>query len=114
CLQQEHQALAELDSPTLEAVTLSKQQILQAIEQWAGERARLATTAGFDSDAMEAFIASRDRQGQLAACWHELLEALRACQQQNRINGSVIELGRERLHAALGLLRGQASAPRAT
>ena len=114
CLQQEHQALAELDGPALETVTRSKQQILQDMEQQAGERTRLATTAGYGSDTMEAFIASRDRQGQLAACWHELLEELRACQQQNRINGSVIELGRERLHATLGLLRGQASAPRAT
>jgi flagellar biosynthesis protein FlgN len=114
CLEQERQALAELDGPNLETLAAAKQRLLLQMEQLAGERIRLATAAGHDSEHMEAFLASADQDGQLIACWRELLETLRACQHQNRVNGSVIVLGQERLQTALGLLRGQASGPRST
>lgn len=114
CLEQEQQALATLDGPALEAVAASKQQLLLRMEQQAGERTRLATEAGYGTDSMEAFMAASDRQGQLTACWAELLEALRTCQHQNRVNGGVIVLGREQLQTALGLLRGQQTGPRST
>ncbi len=114
CLEQEQQALATLDGPALEAVAASKQQLLLRMEQQAGERTRLATEAGYGADTMEAFMAAADRQDQLTACWRELLEALRTCQHQNRVNGGVIVLGREQLQTALGLLRGQQTGPRST
>lgn len=113
CLEQERQALAELDTKALEAAAETKQRLLQTLEREAEERTRLATQAGYDHASMEAYLASVDRQGQLQNGWQDLLDGLRACQHQNRVNGGVIELGRERLHLALGLLRGQGTGPRA-
>lgn len=114
CLEQELQALAELDGPSLEAVAATKQQLLIRMEQQAGERAALAQAAGYGQSAMQAFLEDIDHQGVLMACWQELLAALQTCQHQNRVNGGVIELGRQGLHTALGLLRGQEAGPRST
>jgi flagellar biosynthesis/type III secretory pathway chaperone len=114
CLKQERQALAELDGPALEAIAGIKQQLLQRMERQARERVVLAEAAGHDGETMEGFIEAADREGVLADCWQGLLADLRTCRHQNRVNGGVIELGRQGLHTALGLLRGQQAVPRST
>ena len=114
CLEQERQALSELDGPTLEAVAGTKQQLLQGMEQQARERTALASATGYDRESMQDFIEAVDQQGELITCWQELLAELQACHHQNRVNGGIIELGRQGLHTALGLLRGQQAGPRAT
>ena len=114
CLEREHQALAELDGPGLEALAGDKRQLLLQLEKMSSERGRLLSAAGHDPDAMETLIDALDRQGRLSACWRQLLEDLHACQHQNRVNGGIIELGRERLQLTLGLLRGQDGGMHAT
>jgi flagellar biosynthesis/type III secretory pathway chaperone len=113
CLEQEQQALTELDAATLETVVGTKTQLLQQMEQHATERLRLASAAGYDHASMAAFLAAVDPQDQLGADWQALLAALETCQHRNRVNGGIIELGRQRLHMTLALLRGQPSGPRA-
>ncbi len=109
CLAQERSALATMDSPLLEDTVQHKQQLLQALEQYAGERARLAGMAGYgaDSGPMQQYLSWADRDGTLLRHWSELLERLRDCQQHNRVNGGAIELGRQQVKMILGMLRGQ-------
>lgn len=114
CLEQERQALAELDGPALETLADTKRQLLERMERQARERMALAAAAGYDRETMQAFIEAADRQGVLRDCWLALLTGLQACQHLNRVNGGVIELGRQGLHTALGLLRGQQAGVRTT
>ena len=109
CLEQERDALTQMDSAQLEALASEKETMLQSLEKLSRERTELAQTAGYgqQQEQVQAFLQAVDPAGKLNQLWLQQITLLQQCQHQNRINGSAIELGRQQLYQILGLLRGQ-------
>ncbi len=108
-LEEEHAALARLESATVEKLAAEKQHELEALEIRERERLRLLAAAGYapDQAGMTAFLHGHDPHGELTRQWEALLEEVRRCRQANRRNGGILELSRVRIQQALEILRGQ-------
>jgi flagellar biosynthesis/type III secretory pathway chaperone len=113
-LQREREALQRIDGGALESASREKTLGLEQLESLERQREDLLAAAGFSADpaGMERCLAWCDGDGELSSQWASLLKTLNLCQRENRVNGGAIELSRQRVEAALALLRGQAgSAP---
>lgn len=107
-LAQERQALGERDASVLATTVHEKEQQLGLLDQLAQQRSQLLQQAGLTADktGFEAFLES-DGSGQLANFWTGLEGLLRECQQQNQINGSLLETNKQVVQQALSILTGR-------
>ena len=103
-LQLETDALAEANPAALEDLLGTKQQQVRTLEATGTKREELlaSISAASNSDA-EALI---KQHPQLSVIWNELLGVAEKCQNKNRLNGSVIELGYRKSQQAMNILRG--------
>ncbi|MHB1240787.1 MAG: flagella synthesis protein FlgN [Gammaproteobacteria bacterium] len=108
-LDQEQNALTQVDPTTVETLTVDKQQHLEQLEDWERRRLQLLASAGYapGNPGMTAFLHANDPDGVLSAKWEELLTLVRACRDRNRRNGGILEMSRIRIQQALDILRGQ-------
>lgn len=108
-LEQEHAALARLDTAAMETLAGEKQQALDLLERQERERLALLAGAGYTPDraGMSAFLRSHDPNRELSSLWEALLEEVRRCREANRRNGGILEVSRARIQQALEILRGQ-------
>lgn len=109
----EADALLARDVDALERAVGEKHQLMQRLEQLDADKQRLLTSHGYGSDpaGVEACIAWCDASGHLLRGWHMLLERVRHCQQQNRVNGVTLESSRRHAQQVLNILRGQSPLP---
>ena len=109
----EAEALEGRDLDALEQLVGEKHQLMQRFEQLDSDKLRLLQSQGYDGDqaGIEACIAWCDETGQLLRGWRSLMERLRNCQQQNRVNGITLDASRRHAQHALNLLRGESSLP---
>lgn len=105
----EADALANRDVDALERLVGDKQGLMQTFDALEHRKQQLLEQTGFD--AADADIVSCidwcDDTGQLKRGWQLLLERVRRCQQQNRINGATLDSSRRHAQQALAILRGQ-------
>lgn len=104
CLREEHRVLQQLSPEELETVVVQKIELLKSMTQHAIDRAGLLSQAGFstETDDIARFI---DQQAAAAApLWRDLLNNAAQLEEQNRINGSMIQLSQQRTQMALDLI----------
>lgn len=108
-LEQEQNALTQVDPATVETLAAEKQQLLERLEDRERQRLELLASAGYapGNPGMTAFLRANDPDGVLGAKWDRLLSEVRRCRDQNRCNGGILEMTRVRLQHALDILRGQ-------
>lgn len=99
-LTQEATALAEHNVAALQLVIQDKQNIILQLERLGQQRE--AILAASDADLL-------GESPELSNLWQKLLTVAGQCQQKNRINGSVIELGYRQSKQALDILKGGAT-----
>lgn len=107
-LNREHQLLFRRETDAIGAVVADKEEALGRLNQLAGERSALLLQAGYSDDkaGFSAFINS-DESGELADKWQVLEEGLRGCQQQNQLNGMLLESSRQLAQQMLSIIVGQ-------
>lgn len=112
-LQAEAEALVGRDLDALEQLVGEKHQLMQRFEQLDSDKQRLLQSHGHSGDqaGIEACIAWCDETGQLLRGWKALMERVRNCQQQNRVNGVSLDASRRHAQHALNILRGQSPLP---
>lgn len=109
----EHVALTTRDTAQLEKLTAAKQALLEELEQLGRTRQGVLAQAGVTLDRsgfetlLSRFSGSEGRE--LTEAWQAIQEVLRACQEQNRINGLVLDASHRATQQALGILLGQSN-----
>jgi flagellar biosynthesis/type III secretory pathway chaperone len=106
----EAEALANRDVDSLERLVGDKHGLMQTFETLEHRKRLILEQAGFGNaeQGVEDFIDWCDENGQLKHGWRLLLERVRRCQHQNRINGATLDSSRRHAQQALAVLRGQA------
>jgi flagellar biosynthesis/type III secretory pathway chaperone len=106
CLRAEKTALQSNSAEQLETVVMRKIELVKTMTQHAIDRTELLRQAGFSiqADDIQAFM--RQYAAQTPPLWQALLDTAAALEQQNRINGSMINLSQQRNQMALDLLTG--------
>jgi flagella synthesis protein FlgN len=109
-LKQERSALIHPDPEVMTQLTASKQPLVVQLEQLSRQREAVLQGGGFSSgkEGLEAFIANLEDGP--ASQLNELMEALKRiafeCQENNQINGGIVNVNRQYLHRAMSILRG--------
>lgn len=101
-LEQESEALVARDIASLKKITSNKLEQIHLLE-----------STGQQRDAMLASIKGEPLTDnkQLSPHWRELLSLATKCQEKNRINGGIIEVGFRQSQQALDILQGTSSKP---
>lgn len=106
-LELEYKTLSKSDAAALEKIVTDKQEAISALELAGHQRdAEMSALGVSNTSATEVFGSNPH----LAPLWSRLLSLATECQQQNRINGSVVELGMRHSIRALDILRGSIAA----
>jgi flagella synthesis protein FlgN len=109
-LTQERAALVHSDSEAMTQLTASKQPLVVQLEQLSRHREAVLKEEGFSSgkEGLEAFIANQE--GTQASQLNQLMDALKRialeCQDNNQINGGIVNVNRQYLHRSMSILRG--------
>jgi flagellar biosynthesis/type III secretory pathway chaperone len=113
CLDEERSALTGRDLAALEKTTREKVQHTQSLEQLEQQREKLVAELGFatDSSGQRRCFDSLPQADNLNSLWQRVLANVEACQTGNLTNGGILELGRQQVEQALGILRGQSNRP---
>jgi flagella synthesis protein FlgN len=110
-LTSERDALVHSEPEKMVKMTASKQPLIVQLEQLSRQREAVLQAEGFSSgkDGLTAFIANQsDEQAvQLNALMAELKVLARHCQNNNQINGGIVNVNRQYLHRAMSILRGR-------
>jgi flagella synthesis protein FlgN len=106
-LGQEYEALRQRDADNLDKVVVLKEQQLETLNALAGERAELLREAGFAADRSGfGAVLDADSSGTLRTLWQSVEEALQQCQQQNQLNGKLLDVSKQQTQELLSLLLG--------
>ena len=110
-LTREQHALTIRDTESLDKLVEEKKARVEAIDELDVRCKELLQSWGFKSgrEGLEACIHHCDRHGKLAERWTLLTERLRHCAQQNRTNGTILELNHRAITRLLDALGTQAS-----
>ena len=106
-LKREHEILFSRDADAIGTVVAEKEEALGRLNHLARQRSSLLKQAGFSDDkaGFSAFLDS-DGSGKLDELWQSLEEGLRACQQQNQVNGMMLESSRQQAEQMLQIILG--------
>jgi flagella synthesis protein FlgN len=113
CLESERTTLIERDLDSLEAITRTKFDCSQRLEQLENQRRTLVESLGFDNtpDSLQRCFKTLPCADRLFSLWDQILENTASCQASNLTNGSILESGRQHIEQALCILRGQTGSP---
>lgn len=107
----ERECLSGNDPECLAAVTVQKQNVVDALSGMDRRRAVFLQKAGYSNDntGIEAFINSHtgNVRKQLQGLWLQMLELASACRQQNLVNGSIIGVSLRHCTNTLAILSGR-------
>ncbi|HEB56573.1 MAG TPA: flagellar protein FlgN [Gammaproteobacteria bacterium] len=105
-LETEYDALAEHHADALEEAVREKQENISRLEAASRQREKLLEpyrVADTDSDTR---YYQFDGNMELICLWDELMDIAEKCRDQNRVNGSIVELASKQSRTALDILRG--------
>ena len=101
-LQEEFRALSRPDTVTIEEIVARKRELVVRLEDESARRAVTLRTAGFaDGTAdMGEWLSQVDNtpDRRILRLWQDFTVMLCKCQQQNQVNGRVIDVNRRRVH----------------
>ncbi len=110
-LQDERNVLSKNDSSALENITNSKEELAEAIQISTRQCRQYLQQAGFgdNSQSLSEYIkmCSEPFATKFEPMWHNLQSILKQCQEENRINGKLINSSQRRIKQALSILQGQ-------
>ena len=110
-LKKERAALVVSDADVMTTLTASKQPLIVQLEQLSRQREAIIQAEGFSSgkEGLEAFIANQDvaEAEQLYTLMVKLKAIAFECQEQNKMNGGIVNVNRQYLHKAMSILRGR-------
>ena len=101
-LNRETETLVARDVSALESCTAEKEQLISQLKTIGEQRETLLTE--LDGEPLET-------DDQAAALWQDLISLAVSCQEKNRINGGIIEIGFRQSQQALDILQGTARKP---
>lgn len=109
-LHREQEALGQRDADTVEGVVTEKQAVIGRLEELQGERLGLMDEGGYtrDSEGMAALVVAAPEalSADLDNAWQDFEERLQRCQEQNQVNGQVLESSIRQTRQALSILVG--------
>ena len=107
-LEVEYKALSSPDATGLQNIVSEKQEIISALETMGKQRETQLRAQGVLQGPNTAHEVQRvfNSTRQLSNDWNELLSLAADCQEKNRINGRIVELGVRHSINALEILRG--------
>jgi flagellar biosynthesis/type III secretory pathway chaperone len=110
-LSQEYEQLKSRGVDALESLARDKQQLITQLEQFSQQTAQLLQQTGATADkaGLEYFLLSMEEslRGVVIDEWEQMHEKLFKCQQQNQLNGMIIEGKQRNAHQALAILTGR-------
>jgi len=110
-LNDEREAISNSDATALEGITSEKKHIARILENSTKECSAQLSHSDFEvgEKGMLDFFAScgQPHADQLTSRWNELQDVLRQCQENNRINGQLLDSSQRRIKQAIGILQGQ-------
>jgi len=110
-LQDERNVLATNDGSALEKITNAKEKLAQTIQSSTQQCSQFLQEAGFGSNnlSLKKYIDScaEPLATQLRTAWLALQSVLKQCQDDNRINGRLLNNSERRIKQALSILQGQ-------
>jgi flagellar biosynthesis protein FlgN len=104
-LDQEYTALTQRDVPMLDTIVPTKRNLIAELELLGQQRERLLTQRSGPAISEKSENPFSDNALQ-AELWEELKSVAQQCQDKNRINGSIVEIGYRQSMQALDILRG--------
>lgn len=107
-LAREHQALEKNSAESLNELSETKNQLLEALRQRARQKVRLLVEMGFrpDQGASSEFLSGKDVDPAIQNLWQKAQTGLEICQRQNAVNGRIISHMQRRLSRMADILRG--------
>lgn len=110
-LKHEHSLLSGRDATAIERVAEEKQHYLTQLDASGQAHAAALHAAGYTerTQSMQDWLKQFDKRtgSRLTPLWQQLESLLTACQQQNQLNGGVIEISRRHTQRALSILLGK-------
>ena len=110
-LKDERESIANSDATTLEGITSEKKHIARILESSTKECSTLLSQAEYEvgDKGMLDFFATcgEPHTSQMTTRWNELQDILKQCQEDNRINGQLLDNSQRRIKQAIGILQGQ-------
>lgn len=110
-LQDERNILSSNDGAALESITSNKEQLAENLQKSTRQCSQRLQQAGFGSDdlSLSKYIDSYEEPFavQLKEQWLALQSILKQCQDENRINGRLLNSSQRRIKQALSILQGQ-------
>jgi len=110
-LQEERNILSSNDGAKLEKITHSKEQLAETIQTSTRQCSQQLHQAGFGNDnlSLSKYIetCAEPVATQLKTTWNNLQSMLKQCQDENRINGKLLNSSQRRIKQALSILQGQ-------
>jgi flagellar biosynthesis/type III secretory pathway chaperone len=96
------------DPDTLVHITEEKQAAIDSLNQAAETQNKLLESAGvsIDEQGIQTFINACSKQKTLTEAWGKLKHNLAKCQDQNIVNGAIMEVNRIRIQQTLSILLG--------
>ena len=110
-LQEERNILSGSDGAALETVTHSKEKLAETIQMNTRQCSQYLHQAGFGNDnlSLSKYIetCAEPFATQFKTTWNNLQSILKQCQDENRINGKLLNSSQRRIKQALSILQGQ-------
>jgi len=110
-LKHEEQVLVKRDVDGIEKAVAAKQLIISELEKLAVERSNVLKNNGCsdDKEGFEGYLSQLDERTSTALEqeWEQLQELLKSCQDQNQVNGHILDSSRRNTEKALSLLVGK-------
>jgi flagellar biosynthesis/type III secretory pathway chaperone len=106
-LKSEREALANNELDSLHDLSEKKQAQAEALRQLDMQRNAWLVSQGFSADVsgIKHFLAETDDETKLA--WEGLKTQLSTCQQQNRMNGNIVDKLQRKIRTTLAILQGK-------
>jgi flagella synthesis protein FlgN len=104
CLKDEQAALQQLEADKLETTVACKLELLEQMNRHAAERDRLLERAcvGNETRHIQTYIA--EQAPDALTLWHQLLQLAVELEQQNQVNGNMIQVSQQRTQMAIDLI----------
>lgn len=106
-LKSEREALANNQLDTLNDLSAKKQGLAESLRELDLQRKTWLVSQGFSADlrGINNFLSKTDHETKQA--WERLTAQLNKCQQQNRVNGNIVEKLQRKIRATLAILQGK-------
>ena len=102
CLQNELKALNDKQYESLIMIAQEKQQLVERLDMLDNQRKQFDSSKNFSD-----YLIQQDRSGKLAGQWVSIRDTIKECQQQNIVNGRLLQRYHRLSQETINLLSGR-------